>query len=303
MTIKTEAQDVREMTADTVGRDILQALVQEIKLLPDVWPKISQSKQNDVIDRLRSRVDHNIKMAVHLLAAQGRTVVAGSLDQITIKDGVKAVIKFGVGAPSLQDLYEANGKAVLVVVANAADNTAGMDEVKGESDQRAMNLGDEYDPNGDGKGMDNVVDSGTAGAEVKQLTAPNLSWPFQSKKAADQPVKTTEPETPSTDLDHDEPTQQYQWKKGDQWVDLDLLELQGTDGQFAWASDYEIKAIHRQDFYSNNAIAANKQEAIKAALDSIVDLINTKPKDMKKPDHESLVAWYNNLRDQASADQ
>jgi len=50
-----------------------------------------------------------------------------------------------------------------VVVANAADHVGGMDEIRGESDQRAMDLGNEYDPNGDGKGMDddqesNVID-------------------------------------------------------------------------------------------------------------------------------------------------
>lgn len=153
-------QETLEMTADTVGRDLLQALVQEIKLLPDVWPKMSKSKQDDVIDRLRERVETKVKMAVHLISAEGRTVVAGDLDQITIKDGVKAVIKFSASAPALHELYESSGKAVLVVVANPAQHTGGMDEIRGESDQRAMDLGHEYDPNGDGKGMEggDVVD-------------------------------------------------------------------------------------------------------------------------------------------------
>lgn len=161
MNQSNEAKATMNMTADTVGRDLLQALVQEIKLLPDVWPKLSKSKQDDVIDRLRDRVETKVKMAVHLIASEGRTVVAGDLDQITIKDGVKAVIKFSASAPSLHELYESSGKAVLVVVANPAQHTGGMDEVTGEADQRAMDLGHEYDPNGDGKGMeddDNVVD-------------------------------------------------------------------------------------------------------------------------------------------------
>ena len=80
-------QDFRTMTAESVGKDLLSALVTEIKLLPDTWPKIPQKKQDDIIDRLRERVDSQVKMAVHLLAAEGRTVVAGDLDQITIKDG------------------------------------------------------------------------------------------------------------------------------------------------------------------------------------------------------------------------
>ncbi|WP_369952165.1 hypothetical protein [Ralstonia syzygii] len=43
MTTENHNDDVKtllSMTSETVGRDLLQALVQEIKLLPDVWPKL-----------------------------------------------------------------------------------------------------------------------------------------------------------------------------------------------------------------------------------------------------------------------
>lgn len=149
--------DFRAMTADSVGKDLLSALVTELKLLPDVWTKLSEKKQNDIIDRLRARVQSNIAMAVHTLASAGRTVVAGDLDQITIKDGVKAVIKFSAAAPSLHELYDAQGKAVLVVVASAEDHTSGMDDVQGESDQRGLDLGREYTAE-DGDGMDGPTD-------------------------------------------------------------------------------------------------------------------------------------------------
>ncbi len=163
-------QDFRNMTADTIGKDLLSALVTEIKLLPDTWPKLSKSKQDDIIDRLRDRVVHNVKMGVHLLAAEGRTVVAGDLDQITIKDGVKAVVKFSPSAQSLHQLYEAAGKAVLVIVAGADDHTAGMHEISGESDQRAMDLGHEYRKDDDGGGMD---DSDVVDAEFVALPSPD----------------------------------------------------------------------------------------------------------------------------------
>ncbi len=162
--------DPREMTANTIGRDLLSALVAELKLLPQPWVKLSQSKQDDIIDRLRDRVDANIKMAVHLIASEGRTVVQGDLDQVTIKDGAKVVIKIGRGAESLHDLYDSQGKAVLIVVADSQPHTGGMGQVRGEADQRAMNLGKEY-TDGDGDGMDddksNVVD-----AEFRELPPP-----------------------------------------------------------------------------------------------------------------------------------
>lgn len=173
-------QDFRAMTAATIGRDLLQALVTEIKLLPDPWQKLSKAKQDDVIDRLRSRVESNVGMAVHMLAAQGRTVVAGDLDQITIKDGVKAVVKFGSASPNLHELYEASGKAVLVIVANPADNTGGMDEVQGESDQRGLDLGHEYHDN-DGGGMEGHAGGEVIDGEVLGLPAPGDETPTQEQ--------------------------------------------------------------------------------------------------------------------------
>lgn len=166
-------QDIRHMTADTLGKDLLGALITEIKLLPDSWQKLSKSKQDDVIDRLRKRVESNVKMAVHLLAADGRVTIAGDLDQITIKDGVKAVVKFGAGAENLHQLYEVSGKSILLVVANAADHLGGISEMAGESDQRAMDLGHEYHAN-DGGGMGGESSPGEViDGEVLGLPSPD----------------------------------------------------------------------------------------------------------------------------------
>ena len=99
-----------------------------------------------MIDRLRRRIETNVKMAVHLLSAQGRIVVAG-------------------------------GKEVLVVVANAGDHTAGMDDIRGESDQRAMDLGHEYrEDDGGGMGDGSVIDG-----EVPGLPGPGDTTPTESE--------------------------------------------------------------------------------------------------------------------------
>lgn len=163
--------DFRSMTADSIGKDLLGALVTELKLLPKPWPELSQDKQNDIIDRLRSRVGNAVKMAVHLIASEGRTVVVGDLDQITIKDGVKAVVKFGASAANLHELYDSSGKAVILVVASVAAHTGGMDEVKGEVDQRGLDLGHEYHDN-DGGGME---------GEVKALPSPDDVKPSEEE--------------------------------------------------------------------------------------------------------------------------
>lgn len=166
MSQSPEFKATMNMTANTLGKDLLSALVLEMKMMPDTWVKLSEKKQNDIIDRLRSRVDASVKMAVHLIAANGRTVVQGDLDKITIKDGAQALIKIGKSVAALHELAEAQGQAVLLVLSGGEGQyTGGMDEVRGESDQRAFEMGREY-TDGDGDGMpdadapadDDVVD-------------------------------------------------------------------------------------------------------------------------------------------------
>lgn len=175
-----ETQAILAMTADTIGKDLLGALVAEIKLLPDVWPKMSEAKQNDVIDRLRKRVEDNVRMACHLIASEGRSVVMGDLESVNIKDGIKAVLKVGAGNAQRHDLFDAVGKACLLVVADSAQHLAGIGEVTGESDQRNMDLGHEYKPNSDGEGMDA---SGQPG-EAPGLPSPDNVTPTEEELQA-----------------------------------------------------------------------------------------------------------------------
>lgn len=164
-----QPQDIREMTADSIGRDILQALVQEIKLLPKPWASMTKKKQDDVIDRLRARVDHNVKMAVHLIASDNRTTVVGDLESFTVKDGIKAQFKISQNSEGRHQLSDAVGHACLIIIASADAHTGGMDDVQGESDQRAMDLGKEYTDQ-DGGGMDDdVIDVETKVIEHQPL--------------------------------------------------------------------------------------------------------------------------------------
>lgn len=45
------------MTADTLGKSLLQGLIQEIRIMPDCWQKLPEAKQQDIIDRLERLAD------------------------------------------------------------------------------------------------------------------------------------------------------------------------------------------------------------------------------------------------------
>ena len=144
---------VKTMTAETVGHDLLSALLDEIKLLPDVWGILAKAEQDEIIYRLSARVRYNVGMAVELVAGAGQKCVKGKLEQITIKDGVKAVLTFNEHCEHMMEFYASTGHRVLVVMSDPESHMAGIDEIKGESDQRALGLGHEYDPKSDGKGV------------------------------------------------------------------------------------------------------------------------------------------------------
>lgn len=134
-----EAQAL-EMSAETLGKDLMGLVIQELKALPDVWQKLPKHRQDEVIGRIRMQVVSSTKHAVSIIAAQGRAKVVGELESITIKNGTKAVIKVNSNnaSSSKQELYESEGQPVHLVLASAEQYIGGVDEIRGEEDQHDM---------------------------------------------------------------------------------------------------------------------------------------------------------------------
>lgn len=106
-----------ELAADSMLGNLIAVCLDEIKAAPDVWPKLNEHQQGDVIDRVRRQIETAIRQAVHLIAADGREVIAADLEQITAKDDIKAVLKLARHDERRHALLDAVGKPVLIVVA------------------------------------------------------------------------------------------------------------------------------------------------------------------------------------------
>jgi hypothetical protein len=151
-----EIKSVLNMTAETVGKDILQALVMEIKMLPDVWQKLAQKKQDDILDRLRKCVETNVRMAVHLINSEGRTHCVADLEGVTIKDDIKATFKVAraSGYESMQHLFDSVGQSCIIIVAEGRSHMGGMNDIRSDPEQPGLNLGQDEDPeDSDGSGV------------------------------------------------------------------------------------------------------------------------------------------------------
>lgn len=106
-----------EITADTMLGDMVKLVIDELKAAPDVWQKLSEDRQQDVIYRVTSQCNDLIRQAVEIIAADGREVITADVEQITAKDEIKAVCKLAKHDPQRHSLLDAVGKPVLIVVA------------------------------------------------------------------------------------------------------------------------------------------------------------------------------------------
>ncbi|AXF04769.1 hypothetical protein [Paraburkholderia hospita] len=123
------------MASETLAGDLLGALTRELKVMPDIWPKLSEQEQNEIIERLRMRVADNVRQAVKLIASEKRVTVVADLKKIVFGEKVEAVLAISDRDPARLDLADARGQMCLIVVADSQAHMGGLDDVKGEPDQ------------------------------------------------------------------------------------------------------------------------------------------------------------------------
>ena len=128
------------MTAETLGRSLLEGLIQEIRIMPDCWHKLSQSRQNDVIERLQKQITHAVGRAVYMIASDDRKTAYGKLESVAIKDKMKAVIVINPNSPCKHDMLDAVEQDCLIILGSADEYLGGMDMVEGEPDQNPLDL-------------------------------------------------------------------------------------------------------------------------------------------------------------------
>ncbi|WP_269769320.1 DNA translocase FtsK [Pseudomonas aeruginosa] len=142
--------NITSIAAESLGRDLLQALLQEVRALPDVWQKMSEQRQAAVIERMRATVERTVKHAVKLISAGERPAIDGILESVAIKEGIKATFKVSQFNPLRHDLIDRTGKVCMLVVADAAEYLEGMDAIQPDPDQNSLALEDGGDADGTG---------------------------------------------------------------------------------------------------------------------------------------------------------
>ena len=124
-----------EIVEEHMGQQLLEAMLDELKALQDPWDKTPEERQDEALRRLESRIKHLVRESVNTIAAGEWPIIRAQLESVTVKDGVKAVLKAHKDGQITHDLVDAEGSNVLIVITDSEQYLGGMSEVQGDPDQ------------------------------------------------------------------------------------------------------------------------------------------------------------------------
>lgn len=136
-------QDVIEIAESTMLGDLMALCVDEMKAMPDVWQKLPEETQRDLIERTRRRVTDAIAQAVKIVASGDQKTIVATVEKVEFKDGVKATLSMSRYSQSVHDLADATGGTVLIVLEETEGYQGGSEQVQSDPDQPGLGLDEE----------------------------------------------------------------------------------------------------------------------------------------------------------------
>lgn len=263
-TAKAEVH-VGTIFAETLGHDLMAALLGELRTMPDHWMRMNEENQQKAIARLRDKVKTMVHETAGILMRGEFPAVAATLDAITIKDGVKITLAMDASQQGRHALYDTAGKKVLVVLADSERWLERMDEIKAKADQLQL-FDEDYDPSVDQPGyrrdQDRVAPAGLSWAELKERMKNREITKEEAEKQFGGPLPEKEPVSELIDISSLSDTlKRYRYlAHGDSQV-----ERMRGDGAFEAAA---LRDIQRADVVRLGGEGGETYTAVHASLKS-----------------------------------
>lgn len=133
-------QPALDLAAETLTGDLRDFILDRLKheQSKQPWHQRSEVDQREAVHQVETAVRHAVTTAVEIIAGHGRRTIKATIEQITIKDGYKAVLTASKHDESRHHLADAQGKTVLIVVADPDEFTGERAEVEISPDQTSL---------------------------------------------------------------------------------------------------------------------------------------------------------------------
>lgn len=125
---------VAESAERDLGANLIEAALEQIRVLPRPWQAMPEKEQQDVLDRLAARVQGAVRDAILTLATRGHRYITCQLEQLQVKDKAKASLILPNSAVD-EGMVEAVGGRVILIVATNFDAADGIKAPRAEPDQ------------------------------------------------------------------------------------------------------------------------------------------------------------------------
>jgi len=104
------------------------------------WNMTSEKNQEIALNKMEEVIKQAVRQAVMVIATDRAPSLAGTVESVTFKDGIKAVLTLDKHAEGRHNLADAEGTTVLIVMANPEQFTGGMEKVGAAPDQHGLPL-------------------------------------------------------------------------------------------------------------------------------------------------------------------
>lgn len=128
----------------TMLGDLMGLIVNEFRSMSVLWHEMSEDEQDSLIGKIELRCEKAVNECGRIIASQGAPSMLATVESVTFRDGVKAVLKLpaGSGAHALADRAQ---QTVLVAIPQSEQNMEGEKPVA-DPMQKPLDLAAASDP-------------------------------------------------------------------------------------------------------------------------------------------------------------
>ena len=139
-----------DLAAETLTGDLRDLILDTLRNEQDKrpWFERSEVQQREAASRIEQATHAWVRKAVELIAAGGRHTIKATIEQVVVKDGIKAVLTMSKFDKLWHNLVDAQGSAVLIVVADSEEFEGERKPVEIRPDQPNLPMAEHSAPDG-----------------------------------------------------------------------------------------------------------------------------------------------------------
>lgn len=119
MNIPFDVDKIAERS-DHLAGSVRDFLLHHYQRLGAPWNKLSEAEQRGLVSDALNEAHDLVRAAIETIVANTGPAIQATVDSVTVKDGIKATLTMSRHAEQRHDLVDAQGKAVFVLVMDAA---------------------------------------------------------------------------------------------------------------------------------------------------------------------------------------